>query len=177
MLRGACIGKKDRPYSIHSGFGTRRSWSTPCIRIGVPRKRTTMRSRPSSFGPVCAHRERLRSHEWRALQLAKGRVYGSEQEATKTGEDRRIDLCPRAIAILESHRTSTSVRWNLMLAKIPCGSRAPPLGVRFSLGRIIHTSSGTRTILSSARPKRRSPAVPVDFVGRQLVLGDGCARA
>jgi hypothetical protein len=33
----------------------------------------------------------------------KGRVHGVERDATKTGEDRRVELYPRAIAILESH--------------------------------------------------------------------------
>jgi len=39
------------------------------------------------------------------LSITRGRVHGTERDATKTGEDRRIELCPQAIAILESHLT------------------------------------------------------------------------
>lgn len=33
------------------------------------------------------------------------RVDGIERDVTKNGEDRRVELCPRAIAILEAHLT------------------------------------------------------------------------
>jgi integrase len=39
------------------------------------------------------------------LSITKARVDGIERGVTKTGEDRRVELCPRAIAILESHLT------------------------------------------------------------------------
>jgi len=35
------------------------------------------------------------------LSITKARVNGIDQDVTKTGEDRRIVLCPRAVAILE----------------------------------------------------------------------------
>ncbi len=37
------------------------------------------------------------------LSITKARVDGVDQDVTKTGEDRRITLCPRAIAILDRH--------------------------------------------------------------------------
>ena len=37
------------------------------------------------------------------LSVTKARVHGIERNVTKTGEDRRVELCPRAIVILESH--------------------------------------------------------------------------
>ncbi len=37
------------------------------------------------------------------LSITKARVDGVDQDVTKTGEDRRIVLCPRAIAILNRH--------------------------------------------------------------------------
>ena len=39
------------------------------------------------------------------LSITKARVNGIDKDVTKTGEDRRIVLCPRAIAILERHLT------------------------------------------------------------------------
>jgi hypothetical protein len=35
------------------------------------------------------------------LNITKARVYGIDKDVTKTGEDRRIVLCPRAVAIIE----------------------------------------------------------------------------
>ena len=35
------------------------------------------------------------------LSITKARVNGIDQDVTKTGEDRRVLLCPRAVAILE----------------------------------------------------------------------------
>jgi hypothetical protein len=39
------------------------------------------------------------------LSITKARVRGIQRDVTKTGEDRRVVLCPRAIEILESHLT------------------------------------------------------------------------
>ena len=37
------------------------------------------------------------------LSVTKARVNGIDQDVTKTREDRRVVLCPRAIAVLERH--------------------------------------------------------------------------
>jgi hypothetical protein len=37
------------------------------------------------------------------LSITKARVDGVERDVTKNGEDRRVELCPRAVAILEAH--------------------------------------------------------------------------
>lgn len=52
-----------------------------------------------------------RSHSWSptqmrrtsALSITRARVNGIDQDVTKTGEDRRIALCPQAVAIVERH--------------------------------------------------------------------------
>lgn len=37
------------------------------------------------------------------LSITKARVHGIQRDVAKTGEGRRVQLCPRAAAILESH--------------------------------------------------------------------------
>lgn len=35
------------------------------------------------------------------ISINKARVYGVDRSKTKTGEDRRVELCPRAVAVLK----------------------------------------------------------------------------
>jgi hypothetical protein len=57
-------------------------------------------------GIVCSHGALVVTDYDRrngVLSVTKARVNGIDQDVTKTREDRRVLLCPRAIAILERH--------------------------------------------------------------------------
>jgi len=60
------------------------------------------------------------------LSISKARVNGIDKVVTKTGRDRRILLCPRAITVIERQlrllpymARHTSVSWNLMIGRNP----------------------------------------------------------
>jgi len=106
MLRGARIGKKDRPHldpfsvqdveTLIAAF--RRDWGAAQANYDALRFFTGIR--PSEqIALVVSDHDRVNG----VLSITKARVDGIDRDATKNGEDRRVDLCPRAIAILESH--------------------------------------------------------------------------
>jgi integrase len=106
MLRGARIGKKDRPhldpFSVHDAetliAALRRDWGSAQANYDEFRFFTGLR--PSE---AIALRVSDYHQPNGVLSVTKARVHGIERNVTKTGEDRRVELCPRAIAILESH--------------------------------------------------------------------------
>ena len=106
MLRGARIGKKDRPhldpFSVQDAetliTALRRDWGVAQANYDAFRFFTGFR--PSEqIALVVSDYDRANG----VLSITKARVHGIQREVTKTGEDRRVELCPRAIAILESH--------------------------------------------------------------------------
>ncbi len=106
MMRGARIGKKDRPhldpFSVQDAetliAALRRDWGAAQANYDAFRFFTGLR--PSEhISLVVSDYDRTSG----VLSITKARVQGIQREVTKTGEDRRVELCPRAIAILESH--------------------------------------------------------------------------
>jgi integrase len=103
-LRSARIGKKDRPvidpFSIQDAevliAAIHRDWGEAQGNYDEFRFFTGLRPSEqialvvSDFDPVNG-----------TLSVSKARVAGIDRDRTKTGEDRRIDLCPRARAVLE----------------------------------------------------------------------------
>jgi len=52
------------------------------------------------------------------ISINKARVYGVDRYKTKTGGDRRVQLCPRALAVLKRHLL---LRAGMESAKTSCG--------------------------------------------------------
>jgi integrase len=90
LRRAFAFGFKDYPEARDSGASER-----PCVPVFTG-------LRPSEqIAFIVSDYDRVNG----VLSIAKGRVHSIERGATKTGEDRRIELCPQAIAILDSHLT------------------------------------------------------------------------
>jgi integrase len=108
LLRGARIGKKDRPqldpFSVQDAetliASLRRDWGPAQANYDAFRLFTGLRPSEAIALRVSDY-DRCNG----VLSITKARVHGIERNVTKTGEDRRVELCPRAIAILESHLT------------------------------------------------------------------------
>jgi integrase len=103
-LKGARIGKKDRPaidpFSIQDAevliAALHRDWGEAQGNYDELRFFTGLR--PSEeIALAITDYDRPRG----VLSVTKARVGGIDKDCTKTGEDRRIVLCPRAIAIVE----------------------------------------------------------------------------
>lgn len=101
MLRGARIGKKDRPhldpFSVQDAevliVALRRDWGVAQANYDAFRFFTGLR--PSEeIALVVADYDRANG----VLSITKARVHGIARDVTKNGEDRRVELCPRAIA-------------------------------------------------------------------------------
>jgi integrase len=106
MLRSARIGKKDRPhldpFSVQDAetliAALRRDWGAAQANYDAFRLFTGLRPSEeialvvSDYDPING-----------VLSITKARMRDIQREVTKTGEDRRVEPCPRAIAILESH--------------------------------------------------------------------------
>jgi integrase len=106
MMRGARIGKKDRPhldpFSAQDAetliAALRRDWGAAQANYDALRFFTGLR--PSEqIALLVSDYDRANG----VLSITKARVHGIQRDVTKTGEDRRVELCPRAMAILESH--------------------------------------------------------------------------
>jgi integrase len=106
MLRGARIGKKDRPhlgpFSVQDAevliAALRRDWGAAQANYDAFRFFAGLR--PSEeIALVVSDYDRANG----VLSITKARVGGIERDVTKNGEDRRVELCPRAVAILEAH--------------------------------------------------------------------------
>jgi len=106
MMRGARIGKKDRPhldpFSVQDAetliAALYRDWGAAQANYDAFRIFTGLR--PSEeIALVVSDYDRANG----VLSITKARVRGIPRDVTKTGEDRRVELCPRAVAILESH--------------------------------------------------------------------------
>ncbi|HVX91195.1 MAG TPA: DUF3596 domain-containing protein [Candidatus Paceibacterota bacterium] len=106
MMRGARIGKKDRPnldpFSVQDAevliAALRRDWGAAQANYDAFRFFTGLR--PSEeIALVVSDYDRANG----VLSISKARVDGIQRDRTKTGEDRRVEFCPRAITILESH--------------------------------------------------------------------------
>ena len=105
-LHGARMGKKDRPrvdpFSIQDAevfiAALRQDWGAPQANYDEFRFFTGLR--PSEeIALVVSDYDRAHG----VLSITKARVDGIDKDCTKTGDDRRIQLCPRAIATLERH--------------------------------------------------------------------------
>jgi integrase len=106
MMRGARIGKKDRPHP--DPFSTqdaeiliaalRRDWGAAQANYDAFRFFTGLRPSEQIALVVSDY-----DHANGVLSITKARVQGIQRDVTKTGEDRRVELCPRAIEILETH--------------------------------------------------------------------------
>ena len=103
-LRSAKVGKKDRPridpFSIQDAevfiAALHQDWGEAHGNYEEFRFFTGLR--PSEeIALVVTDYDRVN----RILSVTKARVDGVDKDCTKTGEDRRIQLCPRAVAILE----------------------------------------------------------------------------
>ena len=105
-LRSARIGKKDRPlidpFSVQEAerliAALHQDWGAAQGNYDEFRFFTGLRPSEqialvvTDFDPVQG-----------LLSVTKSRVAGVDREVTKTGDDRRIALCPRAIAVLKRH--------------------------------------------------------------------------
>ena len=104
LLRGARMGKKDRPridpFSIHDAeaFITALHGEWGEAQGNYDEFRFFTGLRPSEeIAPLVSDYDRRKG----VLSITKARVDGHAKDCTKTDEDRYIKLCPRAIAILE----------------------------------------------------------------------------
>ena len=104
LMRGARMGKKDRPrvdpFSIQDAAtfiaALHREWGETQGNYDEFRFFTGLR--PSEeIALLVTDYERCTG----VLSVTKARVDGHDKDCTKTDEDRRIQLCPRAIAVLE----------------------------------------------------------------------------
>jgi hypothetical protein len=86
-----------------------------------------------AFSPDCGEGIALNERDFDivrgTLSVTKARVYGVDKDTAKTHEDRVIQLCPRAIAVLSRQRA---------LAKPAQNLRALGLGILASLLRAAH---------------------------------------
>jgi len=106
MMRGARIGKKDRPhldpFSVQDAealvAALHRDWGAAQANYDAFRFFTGLRPSEQIALVVSDY-----DHANGVVSITKARVQGFQRDVTKTGEDRRVELCPRAIAILESH--------------------------------------------------------------------------
>jgi integrase len=108
QLKGARIQRKDRPvidpFTIHEAetliAALHRDWGEAQGNYDEFRFFTGLR--PSEqIALVVADFDAARG----TLSITKARVNGHDKDATKTGEDRRVELCPRALAILKRQLT------------------------------------------------------------------------
>jgi integrase len=115
LMRSSRIGKKDRPqidpFSVQDAetliAALRGDWGSAQVNYDAFRFFTGLR--PSEeIAPVVSDYDRANG----VLSITKARVRGIQREVTKTGEDRRVELCPRAIAILGAH-----LAWRESLAR------------------------------------------------------------